>query len=290
MILTRENYYTPEADWEYMSCSQYQNFCECEAKAMAKLEGRWKDKPTEALIVGNYFHSYMESPEAHQKFCESYFDDIFKTRADKKTGEVHITGKYAPYVKADEMINVALNCKEMRRFYDLDGLVEEIMTGELFGMKWRIRMDKYFPDRRIILDWKTVANIKKLEYNPVSKEKETFAESYGYLMRAAIYSEIEKQNSGKDTDPMFILAVISKQEYPDKALISLNHRQRWDYELERVKSKISRIRMVKEKMVKPIRCGQCDYCRSSKNRLRIQPYYELKPEFSEVEEDEFYQV
>ena len=37
MILTRDNYYTPEADWEYMSCSQYQGWCECEAKQLAKL-------------------------------------------------------------------------------------------------------------------------------------------------------------------------------------------------------------------------------------------------------------
>ena len=64
MLLTRDNYYTPEADQEYFSCSQYQSFCECEAKAMAKIEGRWQDEPTEALLVGNYFHTYFEGPEA----------------------------------------------------------------------------------------------------------------------------------------------------------------------------------------------------------------------------------
>ncbi|WP_270739798.1 PD-(D/E)XK nuclease-like domain-containing protein [Massilioclostridium coli] len=290
MILTRENYYTPEADWEYMSCSQYQSFCECEAKAIAKLEGRWKEEPTEALLVGNYFHSYMEGEQAHQEFCQENFDKIYKTKTDKKTGTTTITGKYKAYEVADSMLRAAMECPEIKRFYDMPGEVEHIMTGHLFGIPWRVRMDKYFPDRRLILDWKTVADIHKLEYNKISKEYDTFAESYGYLMRAAVYSEIEKQNVHKSEDPMFLLAVLSKQDPPDKALISLGHRQRWDFELEQVQKNIQRIILVKNKMVKPIRCGKCDYCRASKKHLRIQAYYDFKPGFGEVEEDEFFEV
>lgn len=54
MKLTDENYYSVEADKDFMSCSQYQAFMECEAKQMAKLQGRWVDEPKEAFIVGNY--------------------------------------------------------------------------------------------------------------------------------------------------------------------------------------------------------------------------------------------
>lgn len=60
MQLTRDNYYTPEADWEYMSCSQYQGFLQCEAAQMAKLEGRWKGEDTEAFLVGNYRHPHRQ--------------------------------------------------------------------------------------------------------------------------------------------------------------------------------------------------------------------------------------
>ena len=88
MDLTRDNYYTPEADWAYMSCSQYQGWCECEAKQMAKLQGRWVDEPKEAFLVGNYFHTHFEGPEAHEQFCQEHFEEIYKTKTlkDKATG------------------------------------------------------------------------------------------------------------------------------------------------------------------------------------------------------------
>ena len=95
MQLTRDNYYSVEADREYMSCSLYQQFCRCEAAAMAKLEGRYTPSSTEALIVGNYFHTAMETPEANEQFCREHFDDIYKYTIDKKTGDINVKGKYA---------------------------------------------------------------------------------------------------------------------------------------------------------------------------------------------------
>lgn len=283
MKLTRDNYYTPEADWEYMSCSQYQGFLECEAKQMAKLEGRWKGKDSEAFLVGNYFHSYMESPEAHEQFCQEHFDSIFKTKTskDKVTGlaVTQVTGKYAPYIKADDMLDRCFRDPLVRKFYEWDGEVEAILTGALFGTPWRIRMDKYFPDKNIILDWKTTQNIRELKYNPLTKERETFVEMHGYLMRAAVYSEIAKQNRGTEVDPQFIIVAVSKQDFPDLAVLSLNHRQRWDWELEQIKRNIYRIQEVKAYRQAARRCGECDYCRATAKVSRIIPYYELKPEF-----------
>lgn len=37
MLLTSENYFSIEADKEYMSVSQYKNFKTCEAKALHKI-------------------------------------------------------------------------------------------------------------------------------------------------------------------------------------------------------------------------------------------------------------
>lgn len=288
MLLTRDNYYTPEADWAYMSCSQYQAFRECEAAAMAKLEGRWKGSGTEAFLVGNYFHSYMEGEDAHREFCDEHFSDIFKTKTDKKSGEVTVTGKYAAYEAADRMIEKCLNDPMARKFYGMPGNVEEIMAGELFGIPWRIRMDKRIPEMNLILDWKTTANIRELKYNPITKERETFAEAYGYLMRAAVYAEISKQNTHTDIDPLFIIVAVSKQEPSDLAILSLNHRQRWDMELEEIKKHIPHIMRVKTYQEQAKRCGECEYCRATSKASRIIPYYELKPEFREgYEYDEF---
>ena len=111
MELTRDNYYTAEADWAYMSCSQYQGWCECEAKQLAKLQGRWVDEPKEAFLVGNYFHTHFEGAAAHEQFVQEHFQEIFKTRTlkDKATGQETIvpTGKRAPFEQADKMIQVA---------------------------------------------------------------------------------------------------------------------------------------------------------------------------------------
>lgn len=290
MELTRDNYYTSEADREYMSCSQYQSFCECEAKAMAKLEGRWTDPDKEAFLVGNYFHTFFEGPEAHAQFTQEHFDKIFKTKVIKgKKGEPDqtvVTGKYAPYEQADKMIEVAQNDPLIKSLIDLPGENEKIMTGELWGVPWRIRIDKYVPDGRMIIDWKTVANISELKWSEAMREKVTFIDAYGYMMRAAVYTEIEKQNAHSSEDAPFIIVAISKQDYPDKEALYLNHRQRYDYELEQIKKRLPLIQMIKEGRIKPKRCGCCDYCRATKVLTAIRPYYTLMPDFREEREDD----
>lgn len=290
MELTRDNYYTPDADWAYMSCSQYQSFCECEAKTMAKLQGRWTDPDKEAFLVGNYFHTFFEGPEAHEQFVREHFDKIFKTKVIKgKKGEPDqtvVTGKYAPYEQADKMIEVAQNDPLIRSLIELPGENEKIMTGELWGVPWRIRLDKYVPDGRMIIDWKTVANISELKWSEALHEKVTFIDAYGYMMRAAVYTEIEKQNAHSSKDAPFIIVAISKQDPPDKEALYLNHRQRYDYELEQIKKRLGMIQMIKAGRIKPKRCGCCDYCRATKVLSAIRPYYTLMPDFREEKEDD----
>nr|DAW67695.1 MAG TPA: Putative exonuclease [Caudoviricetes sp.] len=273
-----------------MSCSQYQSFCECEAKAMAKLEGRWTDPDKEAFLVGNYFHTFFEGQEAHEQFIQEHFDKIFKTKVIKgKKGEPDqtvVTGKYAPYEQADKMIEVAQSDPLIRSLIDLPGENEKIMTGELWGVPWRIRLDKYVPDGRMIIDWKTVANISELKWSEAMHEKVTFIDAYGYMMRAAVYTEIEKQNAHSSEDAPFIIVAISKQDYPDKEALYLNHRQRYDYELEQIRKRLGMIQMIKAGRVKPKRCGCCDYCRATKVLTAIRPYYTLMPDFREEKEDD----
>lgn len=287
MILTSDNYYSPEADQEYISCSQYQDFLRCEAAAMAKIHGVYTPTASEALIVGNYFHTALESDEAHKAFCDEHFEDIYKTRQDKKTEELIVTGKYAPYAKADEMLSVAKCDPLIKEIIDAPGQNEVIMTGKLFDMPWKIRLDKYMPDIRTIIDWKTAADLNRTEYNPATAAKESFLESLGYLMRAAVYSEIEKQNARSEDDPKFLIVAISKQDPPDKGVYLLNHRQRYDYELEIIKTNMERIRRVKSGQVKPRRCGKCEYCRSTKRLTHIVPYYYLSPGNEGEREEEY---
>lgn len=290
MELTRGNYYTPDADWEYMSCSQYQAWNECEAKTMAKLQGRWKDEEKETFLVGNYFHTHFEGPEAHEQFCRENFDKIFKTKTVKgKKGEPDtqvVTGKYAAYEQADKMIAVAEADPLIKSMIELPGENEKIMTGKIWGVPWRVRLDKYVEAGRMIIDYKTCANITELKWSEALHERVTFIDAYDYMMRAAVYSEIEKQNARSDEDPHFIIIAISKQDYPDKEVLRLNHRQRYDYELEEIRKRLPMIQAIKEGRVKPKRCGVCDYCRATKQLYAIKPYYSLMPDFWEEREDD----
>ena len=66
MELNSSNYYSREANNEYLSVSQYKDFCgtlgkpACEAEAMAKLSGEWEQKKTDPLMVGSYVDAYFE--------------------------------------------------------------------------------------------------------------------------------------------------------------------------------------------------------------------------------------
>ena len=57
MQLTDENYYSQEANREYMSVSQFKDFAgtygklPCEFTALEKLEERWKEEETTALWI-----------------------------------------------------------------------------------------------------------------------------------------------------------------------------------------------------------------------------------------------
>ncbi|MCI1952030.1 MAG: PD-(D/E)XK nuclease-like domain-containing protein [Clostridiales bacterium] len=277
--LTDENYYSREADINYMSCSQYQAFQKCEAAEIAKLRGLWEpEKQSDALFQGQYFHSYFESPEAFKKFCEDGSDKIFKTKTTKARG-TEIIGKYAPFELLDQMILAVHQDPLMSMVLSWPGENEMPMVGTVGGIPWRMKMDKYCASGRKIIDYKTSANLRETFYNPVTKEHQTFVEEYGYLMRAAVYGEIERQNAKADTFPTFIILGVSKQSPPDKEAFLLNDDARWELELKTVKANVPHIQRLKNGEENPRRCGECEYCRRTKQLRRFKMYTDLMPQF-----------
>ena len=59
MELDQENYYSQKANLEYMSASQFKDFCKCENEALAKIMGETKEEPTKAMLVGSYVDAYF---------------------------------------------------------------------------------------------------------------------------------------------------------------------------------------------------------------------------------------
>lgn len=277
-VLTDENYYSREADIYFMSCSQYQSFLKCEAAAIARLMGKFEPQgQSEALLHGQYFHAALESPEAYDRFCKENFNKIFKTKETKSRG-VEVTGKYAPYERLDQMLAVVR--RELKPVLDLPGENEKFLIGNIGGVPWRMKMDKYIPTDRFIIDYKTSANIYETFYNPATKRQEDVFEHYGYLMRTAVYCEIERQYTGAGTYAPFLIAAVSKQDPPNFDVFMIeNSGNRYELELETVKANMVRIQRLKEGHESPRRCGDCEYCRRTKHFTRIRPYTELIPEF-----------
>ena len=253
MILTAENYYSEEADREYISVSQFKDFAgttgrlACEYTAMEKMAGRWKQKETVPMLVGSYVDAWFEGTlESFQRTHR----DIFTASGDLK----------APYRGAERIINRVSQDRLFMQF--MGGEKQVIMTGELFGAKWKIKMDSFIPEKAIV-DLKVVKAVNGKEAYEWVRDfgYMYFALYWGYDIQGAIYQEIVRQNTGMKLP--FYLAAVSKQEEPD-----IEVRQVTDNYLREalafVETHMQRVLAIKNGEIEPHRCELCDCCRRSK--------------------------
>ena len=245
--LTNENYFSQENNKTYMSCSQFKDFMKCEKEALAKVNGELVEEKTDALLFGGYVDAYF-SNELDQFKLDN--PEMFNT----KTGELK-----APFKRIDEVIAAIENDQMLMKY--LNGEKQVIMTGEISGVPFKIKIDAYHPDK-LIVDQKI---IKDLDLSWVEREgkniKTDFIDAYGYDIQGAIYQEIVRQNTGK-TLP-FVLAITTKEENPDKALIEIDQ-EYLDRALELVKELAPRYQAIKNGEIAPVGCNHCATCRKGK--------------------------
>lgn len=257
--LTPENYYSHDTDWEYMSFSLFKDFQRCEAAALAKLKGDWTPElDAKPLLVGNYVHSYFESPEAHEKFVKDHKSKIMSTRGKTK-GQLK-----ADYKFADVMIK-ALDDSELFNYVYKPGRKEVIVTGKLFGYDWKGKIDSLILDQNYFCDLKTVDDLHKKHWQEDSRSWDNFIEDRGYYMQMAIYRELIKQTFGKDCNPYMF--AVSKQAIPDKLAIDFTGESealRMQAALEEIEANQERYWNIMMGEIKPKPCGRCEYCRSHK--------------------------
>jgi hypothetical protein len=142
----------------------------------------------------------------------------------------------------------------------MQGEHQRIMTGEIGGLPFKIKMDVYNPEK-FIVDLKTTQCIRKPQFNPMTGRRESFVLFMGYHTQGAIYQEIVRQNTGK-TLPFFISAISSELE-PDIEVIQIDNESLAE-ELEIIKSNAEVIKMLKNGEAEPCRCGSCEWCRRNK--------------------------
>lgn len=233
MILTNENYYSDIANREYFSVSQYKQFQKCEAAAMAQLAGEWTHPQTTALLVGSYVDSWFEG--TLEEFCKSH-PEIYKKDGSLKSD----------FVQAEEIIAFVQRDSMFMRY--MAGKKQIVLTRELFGAKWKIKIDSYHNDK--IVDLKVMRSMERIM-------GKSFVEHWGYDLQMAIYAAVE----GRDLATY--LAVVTKQDPPDKEIISIPRWRRVEL-LEDVERSMPRLIAVKSGEIPPKRCGVCEYCRATK--------------------------
>ena len=237
MILTNDNYFSDMANKEYMSVSQYKQFKKCEAAALAELNGEWLRPKSTALLVGSYVDAYFEDTLVEFKLENP---EIFK-----KDGSLKVD-----YIQAEEIIKRVNRDPLFMKF--MSGKKQEIFTAELFGVKWKIKIDSLLPDK--IVDLKVMRSMERV----IGK---SFVEHWGYDLQMAVYSAIYEAVTGKAMETY--LAVVTKQKPSDLAIIEIPQWRREEL-LEEVKRSLPRIIAVKSGQVEPERCGVCEYCRKTK--------------------------
>jgi len=265
MQLTIENYYSQDANRHFMSVSQYKSFIECEAKAMAELNGTYEREMTDAFLIGQYVHAWSEG--TLDKFKKEHEDKLFDKR--KKNEKVLLS----KFQQADKIIETIKNDKNM--MLALQGQKEVIFTAELFGVPWKIRIDNYNPNAGYYSDLKIVSSLHDKFYNPKRQIWENFVEHYKYDLQMVIYATVEKIVTGRE-DYLEPYLVVATKETPSDKVILKGFLADIQYLLWEVEENLPRIIALKEGKEEPKGCGKCDYCRSIKTAQIMDYHYLLE--------------
>lgn len=259
--LTQENYYE---DTSYLSNSRFKRYQQCQAKAFAIDSGQWIEERDETpLLLGNYVHSYFETPEAHLQFLAENGDKLL-AKTGKNKGNLK-----SDFVIGNKMIESLRIDDGFSRLYhgypDDDVRKEMIVTGFVEGVPVKGKVDSINLSRGYFVDLKTMKSIYAEEWNPELKMRVPAAVNnilnFGYHGQLALYRELLKQMTGKDFRSLIV--AVSKEVIPDKEILKID--EEWLEEgLDKIKSEIVEVWDVIQGKQQPTKCGHCDYCRSQK--------------------------
>ena len=267
--LTEENYYSTEANMEYMSASQYKAFRKCEAAAMAELRGEWNRKDSTALMVGSYVDAYF-SGELEQYKAEH--PEMFKRDGTLKA-EFQNAQSVAERLERDDLARMLLSGKH-----------QVIKTGKIGGVWFKAKFDSLlsakqveaicdrFPSVRelvpfgggMIVDLKYIRGFEGV-WDATEGNRISFVNFWGYDTQGAIYQKLDNHQA-----PFVIVAAtkdtetdIEAMQIPDEEL---------QFCLADVETNAPRYAAIKRGEISPAGCGRCEYCLSKKKLSTIKHY------------------
>lgn len=243
MNLNDDNYYRKEANQYFFSVSQYKDFCKCEAMAMAKIRGEFEQKQTKAMLIGTLVDRWFEGTleQLRQESPNIFYCRNGALRAD--------------FRKADQIIKRVQ--KDERFMQYMGGEKQKILTFEMFGAPWKMKMDS-FVSEICVTDLKVVQNFKSLVF-------------WRYDLQGAVYTEGVRHALGQDLP--FYLAAVTKDNVPNFDIFQID-RPTLDLALSEIERNMPRFIKVKAGIEPPMYCGECEFCRLVK-KSRIRNYSEL---------------
>jgi hypothetical protein len=142
----------------------------------------------------------------------------------------------------------------------MSGEKQTIMTGEIAGVPFKIKIDSYSPHIAIndLKVMRTVTNSQGEFYD--------FITPWGYDIQLACYQEIVRQNTGEQL-PCFICAVT--KESPINSVIVNIPQNVLDRARYVVEEDIKHYYDVKTGKVEPVGCGKCKSCISLRKETPI---------------------
>ena len=246
MNLNLDNYYSVEANKEYMSVSQFKNFKLCEAKAMYDLENDFQEEK-QSFLEGQLFEALVSGDA-----------NLFKAQHPEI---VSSRGATAGEIKAEfkKVINAANKFNEQKFFRDIIDKCgkQVVLTGEIKGIKVKCMLDLFDKKTNSIYDIKCMKDFKE-QWNKDEKAYMPWYYTYGYVLQLAVYREIVRQNFGEPKEIGLIAA--TKEEIPDIQALSFDS-SLLDLELEDFKNNVERYDKIKKGIEEPVACTLCSYCK-----------------------------
>jgi hypothetical protein len=243
MRLTERNYFSPEADMKYFGHTQFVDFMDCPARALATCKGEWQMPLTDALLAGQYVDAALTG-SVGDVFCQH-------PEMLKKDGTLKAT-----FAGAERAVARAQRDNMFMKY--MDGVTQKIMTGKLFGYEWKIKIDA-FHEGKCIVDLKCMKDFENKYVD--GKGRVSFVEAWGYDYQAAIYQAIVEDVTGEKLP--FIIAGVTKQDPSDIGLFEIPQYM-IDSALKVIENNIDRFAMMKAGEIEAPRCDNCAYCRGTK--------------------------
>jgi hypothetical protein len=213
--------------------------------AMAKIRGEYVPEKSRALLLGSFVDEMLTgTEESQEEFLADNREELFKKNGDP----------YADVAQAMETVERVRNQPLMMHY--LSGEHQVIMTGEIEGVPFKIKMDS-FDQEEYITDLKYMASLRSPNlFTPM-------IEYWGYDLQAACYQEIVYQNIGKRLPFFFDVATKEKPAH-----LAVGQISQWniDKAMETVRGNIVHFQKIKTGEVEPERCEDygCDWCTSTK--------------------------